>query len=62
MMAGYEIKEGWHVNIDATFIHTDPSIYKDPMQFNPSRFDVHPILLFYFVPFISSMLFFLFLN
>lgn len=38
-LEGYEIKKGWHVNIDATFIHTDPSIFKDPLQFNPSRFD-----------------------
>ncbi|KAL5754586.1 hypothetical protein ACOSP7_022806 [Xanthoceras sorbifolium] len=36
---GYEIKKGWHVNIDATCIHYDPDLHKDPMQFNPSRFD-----------------------
>ncbi|WCJ24981.1 cytochrome P450 family 722 subfamily A polypeptide 1 [Euphorbia peplus] len=36
---GYEIKKGWHVNIDATCIHNDPDLYKNPMQFNPSRFD-----------------------
>ncbi|KAI4325463.1 hypothetical protein MLD38_030861 [Melastoma candidum] len=36
---GHKIKEGWHVNIDATCIHYDPDIYKDPLQFNPSRFD-----------------------
>jgi len=36
---GFEIKKGWHVNIDATCIHYDPELYKDPMQFNPSRFD-----------------------
>ncbi|KAL3377981.1 hypothetical protein AABB24_004085 [Solanum stoloniferum] len=36
---GFEIKKGWHVNIDATCIHYDPTLYKDPMQFNPSRFD-----------------------
>lgn len=39
-MAGFEIKKGWHVNIDATCIHFDPDLYKDPMQFDPSRFDV----------------------
>lgn len=39
-MAGFEIKRGWHVNIDATCIHYDPDLYPDPMQFNPSRFDV----------------------
>ncbi|KAK2657139.1 hypothetical protein Ddye_010191 [Dipteronia dyeriana] len=36
---GYEIKKGWHVNIDATCIHYDPDLHKDPLQFNPSRFD-----------------------
>ncbi|XP_021685527.2 abscisic acid 8'-hydroxylase 1 isoform X1 [Hevea brasiliensis] len=35
----FEIKKGWHVNVDATCIHYDPELYKDPMQFNPSRFD-----------------------
>ncbi|KAL4644357.1 hypothetical protein ACB092_02G159300 [Castanea dentata] len=37
---GFEIKKGWHVNIDATCIHYDPDLYKDPRQFDPSRFDV----------------------
>ncbi|XP_030523849.1 abscisic acid 8'-hydroxylase 1-like isoform X2 [Rhodamnia argentea] len=36
---GHNIKKGWHVNIDATCIHYDPSMYKNPIQFNPSRFD-----------------------
>ncbi|KAK4711831.1 hypothetical protein R3W88_006344 [Solanum pinnatisectum] len=36
---GFEIKKGWHANIDATCIHYDPTLYKDPMQFKPSRFD-----------------------
>ncbi|XP_075653750.1 abscisic acid 8'-hydroxylase 1-like isoform X1 [Castanea sativa] len=36
---GFEIKKGWHVNIDATCIHYDPDLYKDPRQFDPSRFD-----------------------
>ncbi|KAJ8764262.1 hypothetical protein K2173_006002 [Erythroxylum novogranatense] len=36
---GFEIKKGWHVNIDATCIHYDPELYKDPLQFNPSRFE-----------------------
>ncbi|PHU27067.1 hypothetical protein BC332_05399 [Capsicum chinense] len=31
--------KGWHANIDATCIHYDPTIYKHPMRFNPSRFD-----------------------
>ncbi|GKV29612.1 hypothetical protein SLEP1_g38519 [Rubroshorea leprosula] len=36
---GFEIKKGWHVNVDATCIHYDPDLYKNPQQFNPSRFD-----------------------
>ncbi|KAK7839466.1 cytochrome p450 716b1 [Quercus suber] len=35
----FEIKKGWHVNIDAACIHYDPDLYKDPRQFDPSRFD-----------------------
>ncbi|KAH9711291.1 cytochrome P450 family 722 subfamily A polypeptide 1 [Citrus sinensis] len=35
----FEIKKGWHVNIDAAYIHYDPALYKDPEQFNPSRFE-----------------------
>ncbi|XP_073286728.1 3beta,22alpha-dihydroxysteroid 3-dehydrogenase [Primulina huaijiensis] len=38
-IGGYEIKKGWKVNIDATHIHYDPTIYTEPMRFNPSRFD-----------------------
>lgn len=37
---GYEIKKGWHVNIDATCIHYDSDLFKDPLKFNPQRFDV----------------------
>ncbi|KAL7114647.1 hypothetical protein ACP275_04G134200 [Erythranthe tilingii] len=36
---GHEIKKGWNVNIDATEIHYDSATYKEPMRFNPSRFD-----------------------
>ncbi|KAL3840435.1 hypothetical protein ACJIZ3_025026 [Penstemon smallii] len=36
---GVEIKKGWYVNVDSTYIHYDPKIHKDPLQFNPSRFD-----------------------
>ncbi|EEF38073.1 Ent-kaurenoic acid oxidase, putative [Ricinus communis] len=36
---GFEIKKGWNVNVDATHIHYDPALYKDPLRFNPSRFD-----------------------
>lgn len=36
---GYEIKKGWHVNIDATCIHYDSDLFMDPLKFNPQRFD-----------------------
>ncbi|KAK9922663.1 hypothetical protein M0R45_031118 [Rubus argutus] len=36
---GFEIKKGWHVNVDATCIHNDPDLYADPSKFDPSRFD-----------------------
>ncbi|XP_052879572.1 abscisic acid 8'-hydroxylase 3-like [Gossypium arboreum] len=36
---GFEVKKGWLVNVDATCIHYDPNVYKDPTRFNPSRFD-----------------------
>lgn len=39
VIEGFDIKKGWHANIDATCIHYDPEIYKEPLQFNPSRFD-----------------------
>lgn len=51
--AGYAIRKGWHVNIDATCIHYDPDLYPQPLQFNPSRFDVTNKLssqLFHFRP------------
>ncbi|XP_057419294.1 abscisic acid 8'-hydroxylase 1-like [Lotus japonicus] len=36
---GHEIKKGWHVNVDATCVHYDSDLYKDPLKFNPQRFD-----------------------
>ncbi|XP_065847488.1 abscisic acid 8'-hydroxylase 1-like [Euphorbia lathyris] len=36
---GHKIKKGWTANVDATCIHFDPALYKDPLEFNPSRFD-----------------------
>ncbi|WCJ43312.1 cytochrome P450 family 722 subfamily A polypeptide 1 [Euphorbia peplus] len=36
---GHKIKKGWTTNVDATCIHFDPTLYKDPLEFNPSRFD-----------------------
>ncbi|KAK8674081.1 hypothetical protein V6N13_112379 [Hibiscus sabdariffa] len=35
----HEVKKGWFVNVDATCVHFDPDVYKDPMRFNPLRFD-----------------------
>ncbi|XP_029117801.2 abscisic acid 8'-hydroxylase 3-like [Elaeis guineensis] len=39
VIEGFELKKGWHVNVDATQIHYDPLFYKDPLEFDPSRFD-----------------------
>ncbi|RVX16425.1 Abscisic acid 8'-hydroxylase 3 [Vitis vinifera] len=50
----FEIKKGWHLNIDATYIHFDHSLYKDPMRFNPSRFDVEVPKPYSFMPFGSG--------
>ncbi|KAE8713391.1 Jasmonic acid carboxyl methyltransferase [Hibiscus syriacus] len=36
---GYKIKKGWNVNIDSRAIHLDPTVYDEPLKFNPSRFD-----------------------
>ncbi|KAA8531990.1 hypothetical protein F0562_006868 [Nyssa sinensis] len=47
---GFKIKKGWYVNIDATGIHYDPTLHKDPMKFNPSRFD-EPQKPYSYVPF-----------
>ncbi|XP_076918236.1 abscisic acid 8'-hydroxylase 3-like [Bidens hawaiensis] len=47
----FAIKKGWHVNVDVTYIHYDPEIYKDPLQFNPSRFDEAPQKPCSYIPF-----------
>nr|KYP43762.1 Cytochrome P450 716B1 family [Cajanus cajan] len=51
---GYDIKKGWHVNIDATYIHHDSDLYKDPLKFNPHRFDVEMQKPYSFIPFGSG--------
>lgn len=38
ILNGFNIKKGWTVNIDARFMHFDPSLYNQPTEFNPSRF------------------------
>lgn len=48
VIAGFEIKKGWHVNIDAAYIHYDPALYKDPELFNPSRFEVSGFIFLFF--------------
>ncbi|WVZ24268.1 hypothetical protein V8G54_002812 [Vigna mungo] len=50
---GYDIKKGWHVNIDATYIHHDSDLYNDPLKFNPQRFDEHQ-KPYSFIPFGSG--------
>lgn len=37
---GYTIKKGWNINVDARSIHCDPTLYRNPHKFDPSRFDV----------------------
>lgn len=39
-IAEFQIKKGWIVNVDARGIHYDSTIYNDPTDFIPSRFDV----------------------
>ncbi|XP_038982960.1 abscisic acid 8'-hydroxylase 2 isoform X2 [Phoenix dactylifera] len=43
-IGGFQIKKGWIVNVDARSIHYDPTVYDDPIKFNPSRFDEDPKL------------------
>lgn len=38
-LQGYKIKKGWSINIDVKSVHFDPSLYTEPYNFNPSRFD-----------------------
>lgn len=40
VLAGFEVRKGWHVNVDASHIHYDPDLYPDPTHFIPERFDV----------------------
>ncbi|KAL6145072.1 hypothetical protein ACLB2K_055760 [Fragaria x ananassa] len=49
----FEIKKGWHVNVDAKCIHNDPELYPDPSKFNPSRFD-ELLKPYSFIPFASG--------
>lgn len=55
-IAGFEIKKGWRVNIDMTCIHVNPKLLLDPMQFNPSRFDVPVSLPKHFVFLLTSFI------
>jgi cytochrome P450 family 26 subfamily A len=38
----FNVKKGWTVNIDARFMHFDPSLYNQPTEFNPARFTENP--------------------
>ncbi|KAF8380674.1 hypothetical protein HHK36_028164 [Tetracentron sinense] len=40
-MSGYTIPKGWKVLVWFRSVHTDPEIYPDPKEFNPSRWDDH---------------------
>ncbi|WVZ95663.1 hypothetical protein U9M48_041397 [Paspalum notatum var. saurae] len=37
-VAGFHIKKGWIVNVDARSLHYDPTVYDNPTTFDPSRF------------------------
>ncbi|XP_062181530.1 abscisic acid 8'-hydroxylase 4-like isoform X2 [Phragmites australis] len=43
-VAGFHIKKGWIVNVDARSLHYDPAIYDNPTVFDPWRFneDIKP--------------------
>ncbi|KAL4199115.1 hypothetical protein AMTRI_Chr03g49610 [Amborella trichopoda] len=58
LIGGFQIRKGWIVNIDARAIHHDPSIYKEPMEFNLLRFQVSypPPRLFLNSPLCLSLL------
>ncbi|KAL7103946.1 hypothetical protein ACP275_08G212900 [Erythranthe tilingii] len=47
---GYTIPKGWKVMWTAYGTHYDPMYFKDPMNFNPSRFE-DPIQPYAYVPF-----------
>lgn len=42
ILNGFNVKKGWTVNIDARFMHLDPSLYNQPREFNPARFIENP--------------------
>ncbi|XP_039132568.1 LOW QUALITY PROTEIN: abscisic acid 8'-hydroxylase 3-like [Dioscorea cayenensis subsp. rotundata] len=50
---GYDIKEGWSVNLDVVSIHHDPKFFPNPEKFDPSRFD-EPLKPFSFLGFGSG--------
>lgn len=39
-VAGYIIPKGWAVPIWNRGVHMDPEIYQNPLEFDPSRWDV----------------------
>jgi cytochrome P450 len=35
------VKKGWKVFMDLRAGHHDPALFKDPLEFQPSRFEVN---------------------
>ncbi|KAH8953349.1 hypothetical protein BDL97_08G021100 [Sphagnum fallax] len=47
---GFRVKKGWKVFMDLRAGHHDPALFKDPLEFQPSRFE-EPVKPFSFVAF-----------
>jgi hypothetical protein len=49
IFSGYIIPKGWKVLTWARAIHMDPTYYSNPVEFNPSRWNVSCILFFFWL-------------
>lgn len=47
MFVGYIIPKGWKVLISNQGVHMDPENYSIPKEFNPSRWDVSRINIYF---------------
>jgi ent-kaurenoic acid hydroxylase len=45
---GYTIPKGWSVLVWLRSMHTDPNNFKDPLTFNPDRWDVSTLYILWF--------------
>lgn len=46
-MTGYLVPKGWKVQLWYRSVHMDPQVYPDPKKFNPSRWEVRRMGLFF---------------